>query len=73
MKTMLAVLCLTVLAGCTGKPPAPRADASGQAHAASVTTPWDAMKNDEQRARNVQQLVNKQAAKENKQIEQQTQ
>jgi hypothetical protein len=38
-----------------------------------VTTPWDGMKQDEQRARDVQKMVDKQAARQNQQIEQQTQ
>jgi hypothetical protein len=70
MKTVPALLCLLSLAACTGKPPAPEADPSS---AASASAPWNAMKQDEQRAKDVQKLVNKQAADQDKQIDQQTQ
>ncbi|WP_329741662.1 hypothetical protein [Dyella sp. A6] len=73
MKIALPLLCVTALAACSGKPPAPRTETASQAHAASTSAPWDAMTRDEQRARDVQTLVNKQAARQNKQIEQQTQ
>jgi hypothetical protein len=73
MKRLLPPLCLLVLAACSGKPPAPQADASGQAGAASVAAPWDAMKQDEQRAKDVQKVVDKQAEQQRKQIEAQTQ
>ena len=39
------------------------------ARAASVATPWDGLKKDEQRARDVQQVVDKQAAEQSKQID----
>lgn len=70
MKTTAALLCLLTLAACSGKPPAPESDPKA---AASTATPWDAMKQDEQRAKDVQKLVNKQAADQDKQVEQQTQ
>jgi hypothetical protein len=54
-----------LLAGCSGKPPAPQADAK----AARVATPWDGMKKDEQRAKDVQKTVDQQAAEQRKQIE----
>jgi hypothetical protein len=73
MKSVPPLLCLFALAACSGKPPEPQADASGQARAASVATPWDAMKQDEQRAKDVQKLVDKQAERQRKQIEAQTQ
>jgi ABC-type glycerol-3-phosphate transport system substrate-binding protein len=69
MKSASLLLCLLSLAACSGKPPAPQSDS---ATAASVSAPWDAMKQDEQRAKDVQKLVNKQAADQDKQIEQQT-
>lgn len=67
MKTLPIVLCLLALGGCTNKPPEP------QAKAADVATPFDALKADEQRARDVQKIVNKQAEDQRKQIEAQTQ
>lgn len=73
MKIVLPLLCLCALAACSDKPPTPQATPAGQAHAASVATPWDAMKQDEQRAKDVQKLVDKQAEKQRKQIEAQTQ
>jgi hypothetical protein len=75
MKTALPLLCLLTLAACSGKPPEPQAapNAGGQASAASVATPWDALKQDEQRAKDVQKIVDKQAKQQAQQIEQQTQ
>lgn len=70
MKPIPALLCLLSLAACSGKPPAPQSD---PAAAASTTAPWSAMQQDEQRAKDVQKLVNKQAADQSKQVEQQTQ
>jgi hypothetical protein len=70
MKILPALLCVISLAACSGKPPAPQSDPTA---AASVSAPWDAMKQDEQRAKDVQKVVNKQAADQDKQIEQQTQ
>jgi hypothetical protein len=67
MKTLPFLLCALALGACSGKPPEP------QAKAADVVTPWDAMKADEQRARDVQKVVDKQAAEQRKQIEAQTQ
>lgn len=54
-----------LLAGCSGKPPAPQAEAKPE----HVATPWDGMKKDEQRARDVQKTVDQQAAEQRKQIE----
>jgi hypothetical protein len=70
MKAIPIVLCLLCLTACSDKPPAPQSD---PAAAASTPTPWDAMKQDEQRAKDVQKVVNKQAADQDKQTEQQTQ
>lgn len=72
MKILLPLLCVSALAACSGKPPEPVAQpvAAASSH---VATPWDGMKADEQRAKDVQKLVNKQAADQNKQIEAQTQ
>jgi hypothetical protein len=74
MKAMLPLLCLFPLAACSGKPPTPTATAQPAAAASSrVTTPWDALKADEQRAKDVQKVVDKQAEEQRKQIEAQTQ
>jgi hypothetical protein len=72
MKILPALLCVISLAACSGKPPTPQSDPTAAAPA-STATPWDAMKQDEQRAKDVQKVVNKQAADQDKQIEQQTQ
>ncbi len=70
MKAMLPLLCLFGLAACSGKPPAPTAAAQPAAAASSrVATPWDALKADEQRAKDVQKIVDKQAADQRKQID----
>lgn len=75
MKNLMSWLGLLALTACSSKAPVPRApsapDKSSQA--AAVATPWDGMKQDEQRARDVQKMVDKQAARQNQQIEQQTQ
>ncbi|HEY1590088.1 MAG TPA: hypothetical protein VGG00_10155 [Rhodanobacter sp.] len=67
MKTLPILLCLLALCACSDKPPQP------QAKPAQVATPWDAMKADEQRARDVQKVVDKQAEDQRKQIEAQEQ
>jgi len=70
MKTATALLCLLALSACHNKPPEPQSDP--KAAAAQPSAPWDAMKQDEQRAKDVQKLVDKHAAEQDKQIEQQT-
>jgi hypothetical protein len=67
MKTLPLLLCVLALGACSGKPPEP------QAKAAAVATPFDALKADEQRARDVQKVVDKQAEEQRKQIEAQSQ
>lgn len=67
MKSLPIVLCVLALAGCANKPPEPKA------RAAAVATPWDAMKADEQRAKDVQKVVDKQAEEQRKQIQAQQQ
>lgn len=72
MKTLPPWLCVLALAACSGKPPEPVAQPATAA-SSRVATPWDAMKADEQRAKDVQKIVNKQADDQRKQIEAQTQ
>jgi hypothetical protein len=71
MKIAVALLCLLTLDACSNKPPAPQSDPKSAA--AQPSAPWDAMKQDEQRAKDVQKLVDKRAAEQDKQIEQQMQ
>jgi hypothetical protein len=63
MKLLPLLFCLTVLGACSSKPPEP------QAKPAVVSTPFDAMRADEQRAKDVSKTVEKQADEQNKQIE----
>ena len=63
MKTLPILLCLLALGACSGKPPEPKAKP------ADIATPFDALKADEQRARDVQKTVDKQAAEQRKQID----
>jgi hypothetical protein len=67
MKPLPILLCVLALAACSGKPPEPKA------RAADVATPFDALKADEQRAKDVQKVVNRQAEEQRKQIEAQQQ
>jgi len=67
MKPLPILLCALALAACSGKPSEPKAKA------ADVATPFDAMKADEQRAKDVQKVVDKQAEEQRKQIEAQQQ
>ncbi len=67
MKTFPMLLCVLALAACSNKPPEP------QAKAADVATPFDALRASEQRAKDVQKVVDKQAAEQRKQIEAQEQ
>ena len=67
MKTLPILLCVLALGACSDKPPQP------QAKPVQVATPWDAMKADEQRAKDVQKVVDKQAEEQRKQIEAQEQ
>jgi len=71
MKIATTLFCLLVLSACSNKPPTPQSDP--KAAAPQPSAPWDAMKQDEQRAKDVQKLVDKHAAEQDKQIEQQTQ
>lgn len=73
MKAILMLpmwLAIGVLAGCTGKPPEPQAKPKTDAQArGAVRTPWDGMKQDEQRARDVQKTVDAQARKQHAAID----
>ncbi|MEO7067609.1 MAG: hypothetical protein ABI114_11915 [Rhodanobacter sp.] len=65
MKFLPILLCTgTLLAACSNKPPEPIA-----APTARVATPFDALRADEQRARDVQKTIDANAEKQRKQIE----
>ncbi|MCW8807523.1 MAG: hypothetical protein OQK79_05335 [Rhodanobacter sp.] len=64
---LYALTCTLALGACSGKPAEP------EAKAADVATPFDTLKATEQRAREVQKVVDKQAADQNRQIEAQQQ
>ncbi|WP_267222071.1 hypothetical protein [Dyella silvae] len=68
MKRLIPLLCLFALTACSGKPPAP-ASTPAAASTARVATPWDDLKKDEQRARDVQKTVDEQAEKQRQQID----
>ncbi len=63
MKTLPILFCVLALGACSGKPPEPKAKP------ADVATPFDALKADEQRAKDVQKTVDKQADEQRKQID----
>ena len=65
MKLLLPLACLLALAGCSNKAPEPQATAASK----RVATPWDDMKKDEQRAKDVQKTVDQQAAEQRKQLD----
>ena len=67
MKPLPILLCAIALAGCSGKPPEPKAKP------APVATPFDSLRADEQKAKDVQKTVDKQAEEQRKQIEAQEQ
>ena len=67
MKSLSLLLCALALGACSGKPPEPKAKP------ADVATPFDALKANEQRAKDVQKIVDKQAEEQRKQIEAQEQ
>lgn len=70
MKVWSILPCVLALAACSGKPAEP--EAAPVAKSASIATPFDALKADEQRAKDVQKVVDKQAAEQRKQIDGQT-
>ncbi|MGY3039793.1 putative small lipoprotein YifL [Rhodanobacter sp. TND4EL1] len=63
MKLLPILLCLVALGACSRKPPEP------QAKPAAVSTPFDAMRADEQRAKDVSKTLEKQSDDQRKQIE----
>jgi hypothetical protein len=67
MKMSPVLPCLLALAACSGKAPPPTAKP------AVVTTPFDGMRADEQRAKDVAKTLDKQAEKQRQQIEAQEQ
>ena len=67
MKKLPLLLCVLALGACSSKPPEPKAKA------ADVATPFDGLRADEQRAKDVQKIVDKQAEEHRKQIDAQTQ
>jgi predicted small lipoprotein YifL len=62
------LLCVLALAACSQKAPEPQATQPKQ-ETAGTATPWDGLKKDEQRARDVQKTVDQQAAEQRRQIE----
>ena len=71
MKPLPILLCALAIAACSGKPPEPIAKDKDKT--ADVATPFDALKADEQRAKDVQKVVDKHAEEQRKQIEAQQQ
>ena len=67
MKPLLMLLGMLALGACSNKPPEPMAKAP------PVATPFDAMRAEEQRAKDMQKTVDKQAEEQRKQIEAQSQ
>lgn len=63
MRTLSILLCLLALASCSNKPPEPIAKA------APLTTPFDGLRAAEQRAKDVQKVVDRQAEEQRKQID----
>lgn len=61
---LLCVCAGALLAACSSKPPEPIATPT-----AHVATPFDALRADEQRARDVQKTIDQNAEKQRKQIE----
>lgn len=61
--SLQVLLSALALASCSNKPPAP------VAKAAPVATPFDGMRAEEQRAKDVQKVVDRQADEQRRQIE----
>lgn len=69
-----AALLLAACGGANSPPPGPTTHTATPARAATrIATPFDPLLQDEQRARNVQNIVNRQAARQRKAIDQQSQ
>lgn len=68
MTRLALLLCACALAACSGKPPEPVSQPAA-ASTARVATPWDDLKKDEQRARDVQKTVDQQAEQQRQQID----
>jgi hypothetical protein len=67
MKSLPLLLGILALGACSSKPPEPVAKAP------PVATPFDAMRAEEQRAKDVQKTVDRQAEEQRRQIEAQQQ
>ncbi|UGB45869.1 hypothetical protein LQ772_00785 [Frateuria edaphi] len=65
MKLLLPLACLLALAGCSNKAPEPQATAASK----RVAAPWDDMKKDEQKAKDVQKLVDDRAKEQQKALD----
>jgi hypothetical protein len=65
MKPLLPLACLLALAGCSNKAPEPQATAASK----RVATPWDDMKKDEQKAKDVQKLLDDRAKQQQKSLD----
>jgi outer membrane murein-binding lipoprotein Lpp len=65
MKPSLLLACLLALAGCSNKAPEPQATAAAK----RVATPWDDMKKDEQKARDVQKVLDDRARQQQKALD----
>jgi hypothetical protein len=65
MKAFLPLACLLALAGCSNKAPEPQATAEAK----RVATPWDDMKKDEQKARDVQKVLDDRARQQQKALD----
>lgn len=68
MPRLALLICVCTLAACSGKPPEPVSQPAA-ASTARVATPWDDLKKDEQRARDVQKTVDQQAEQQRQQID----
>lgn len=68
MPRLALLICVFTLVACSGKPPAPVSQPAS-ASTTRVATPWDDLKKDEQRARDVQKTVDQQAEKQRQQID----
>lgn len=67
MKWLILPLGLLALTACSGKPPAPKAEAA--AAPPRTATPWDDLKKQEQKAKDVQKVVDQQADEQRKQLD----